>query len=261
MERRKLVRLVVGAAAIVLLPALAGCAGHYTQARVVHTTAPRPMAYYEYYYYPDVMVYYHIHTGYYYYFFNKEWRRTRQRPGFLYLDDRRRQSVVIRDAQPYAQHAEHRKKYPAQPIPPGHARNQVPVPNLNRNPGIGNGVVQPGHQPQSQPQNRGVGNGVAQPRYQPQPQNTGTGRGAAQPVTLPQPQNTGAGQGQARNQPQPQAQPQAQPKAQMHPQPQPQPVRQAQPQPVPQSGGQNKAKAVQPCDAGKSKGKTAGACG
>lgn len=265
MERRKIVRFVVGAAAIMLLPALAGCTGWTSADRtaaprltahkdttglrwthvaytavaaprqtaynddtgfrwthVDHSTALRPIAYNEYYYYQDVKVYYHVHTGYYYYFYNDGWWRTKQRPDFLYLDENRRQSIVIRSEQPYARHAHHLRKYPAQPIPPGHARNLAPPPNQLHNNGVGNGVVKPGNQPQPQPH--------LQPVHQAKPQ--------SQPVHP--------------------AKPQPQPVQQAKPQPVP--VQPAKPQPVPQSAGQGKSKAVQPCNTG-GKGKGTGACG
>jgi hypothetical protein len=238
-------------AATAALPGLAACGshGHYGGGTAVYVPAPQPPAYYEYYYYPDVMVYYHIHTGFYHYYFNGAWRRTRQRPGFLHLDDRRRHMIVIRDEHPHARHAEHRRKYPPQPVPPGnaHGRNKGPVPTENRGAGYDPAKVQPPH-------SQGAGTGPAQPQRP--AQNPGIGRGNAQPGTQPQlpPQSQGAGHGHGREAPHGvgQARKQSQPVMQPASQPQPQPA--VQPRPQPPGKGSGNAKPSSTCNSGKGKG-------
>ena len=77
MERRKLIRLMSSAAAIALMPGLAGCVVERPVYRQAPAPGPRyqPQDQYSYYYYPDVAVYFHITTGYYWYFVHGSWRR------------------------------------------------------------------------------------------------------------------------------------------------------------------------------------------
>lgn len=186
MVRRKIIRLVMCAAAIALLPALAGCSGW------TYVPSHRQVVYYDYYYYPDVMVYYHINTGYYYYYSNGNWRRTQQRPGFVHLNDSRRQTVVIRDEHPYVQHASHRKLYPPRANPQGQARNPVTKPNQTTNNGVGHGSVQPPLPPRnsgavtSRMQTGNQGGGLARNQTQPQIPPI------IQPAARPKPQSTGS---------------------------------------------------------------------
>ncbi|MBE9552151.1 MAG: hypothetical protein IMF05_01680, partial [Proteobacteria bacterium] len=112
MERRKLVRLMAGTAAIALMPGLAGCVVE----RTVYQPAPvprpvyRPPEYYNYYYYPNVAVYYHIQTGFYWYFTDGYWRRSRRLPRHIHLRGPRH-TFVIRDENPYQRHRDHRRRY------------------------------------------------------------------------------------------------------------------------------------------------------
>ncbi|MCK5273423.1 MAG: hypothetical protein KAR37_02150, partial [Alphaproteobacteria bacterium] len=112
MERRKLVRLMAGTAAIALMPGLAGCVVERTVYRPAPAPRPvyRPPEYYNYYYYPNVAVYYHIQTGFYWYFTDGYWRRSRRLPRHIRLRGPRHM-FTIRDDNPYQRHRDHRRSY------------------------------------------------------------------------------------------------------------------------------------------------------
>ena len=238
-DRRSLIRSLAGMAAIATVPGLTACAVYRSHGQMRYTTTPhQPVYYYDYYYYPDVAIYYHVHTGYYFHFYNGSWRRTRQRPQYVRLDDRGRRSVVIREEVPYARHQEHRRQFGN----PGNARwgsGQGPGPDRNYKDRIGRRGDGYEWQREGNPQAQGGGQVQT-------PNGGGQVRGKGQPQ--PQPQS------QTQSQPQPQPQPQLKPR----PQPKQQSRSRPKPQSRPQPQSRPKSKAEPGCPSGSGKGKGAG---
>ncbi len=126
MTDRARIRLLTGALAVALLPALPGCVEPYHDA----PPPPRfPPYYYDYYYYPHVDVYFHIYSGHYWYRDGPYWRRVRRLPPHIHLHPRYRVVLRVYDEYPHRRYDEHRKEYPPpqprpQPGPPPQGRPQ-----------------------------------------------------------------------------------------------------------------------------------------
>lgn len=111
MNRRDLLRLLSGGAAVALVSGVSGCV--YSEARPVRRVYPYPGPYgvYDYYYYPGANVYYHQYSDHYYYYDDHVWRRSRRLPRHIHLDDRERRRFEYRGERPYDRNREHREQF------------------------------------------------------------------------------------------------------------------------------------------------------
>ena len=106
MDKRRFLKLFLGAGAVTATGALGACVPFAPYDP--YQAGPR----YDYYYYPDVNVYYGISTGFYYYFFRNRWIRARRLPRHIVLVPRYRRPIFVGRPRPYRFNREHRRRYP-----------------------------------------------------------------------------------------------------------------------------------------------------
>lgn len=108
MNRRRLLRLLSGGAVLALGSAVAGCARPDDRP---YASAPAS-AYdpYGYYYYPGQNVYYHPYSGHYFYNYDNRWRRSRDLPRGVRVDQRDGRRLEYRGERPYDRNREHREQ-------------------------------------------------------------------------------------------------------------------------------------------------------
>lgn len=121
MEKRKFLKLMIGASALAATGLTAGCVP-------VDPYRPYPGTRYDYYYYPDVNVYYGINSGYYYYFTRRRWIRSRKLPRHIILLPRYRRPIFVGRRAPYRLNREHRRRYPPVRRRPANVRPNVTRP-------------------------------------------------------------------------------------------------------------------------------------